>query len=137
MVWIKTAEGWKLEHRAIIEDQLGRKLDTNTHVHHPNEIRSDNRLENLQPMSRSEHSSLHSRDQHAEGNFGQKTWTLESYEAVSAANKIYPDELVEAIRDEALTWTGSYKKLADKFGVSISWCRNVVLGKRRGGFKGV
>ncbi len=47
--------GCVLEHRLIMEQQIGRFLDKNEHVHHINRIRDDNRIENLQLMSASEH----------------------------------------------------------------------------------
>jgi len=48
-------------HRKIMEEYLGRKLDKSEHVHHINRDKTDNRIENLQLMSESEHHSLHSR----------------------------------------------------------------------------
>jgi len=47
------------EHIKIMEDHIGRKLYDNEVVHHINENKKDNRLENLQLMTKSEHSSLH------------------------------------------------------------------------------
>lgn len=47
------------EHRKIMQDTLGVRLQSNDVVHHINEDKQDNRLENLQLMSRSEHSKLH------------------------------------------------------------------------------
>lgn len=47
------------EHRFIIEQFLGRKLKRNEVVHHINGNKNDNRIENLQLMSLSEHSKLH------------------------------------------------------------------------------
>lgn len=55
------------EHISIMENNLGRKLEKNEVVHHINEIRDDNRIENLQVMTRSEHSSLHRRKEISEG----------------------------------------------------------------------
>jgi hypothetical protein len=49
------------QHRRIMEDFLGRKLSENEVVHHINGDKTDNRIENLQVMTRSEHSSLHRR----------------------------------------------------------------------------
>lgn len=47
------------EHRMIIENYLGRKLNRNEVVHHINGDKSDNRIENLKVMSLSEHTKLH------------------------------------------------------------------------------
>jgi len=40
--------GWVLEHRAIVADDLGRPLAASETVHHKNGVRTDNRLENLE-----------------------------------------------------------------------------------------
>lgn len=50
---------YKMEHRVIIEKKIGRKLNSNEIVHHVNEDKLDNRIENLMLMSRSEHMRLH------------------------------------------------------------------------------
>lgn len=47
------------EHIKVMEDFLGRKLLKNEVIHHINEIRDDNRLENLKLMTKGEHSALH------------------------------------------------------------------------------
>ena len=46
-------------HRRIIEEHLGRKLEKDEVVHHINGNRKDNRLENLVLCSVSEHTSIH------------------------------------------------------------------------------
>ena len=51
-----------LEHRLVMEKHLGRALRDDEDIHHKNRNRSDNRLSNLQVMSKSEHSSLHQAD---------------------------------------------------------------------------
>jgi len=43
------------EHRVLMEKFIGRKLDINEVVHHKNEIKTDNRLSNLQILDRAEH----------------------------------------------------------------------------------
>lgn len=53
-----TKSGWIFEHRHVVEKSLGRTLANAEHVHHLNHVRDDNRLENLQVLSHSEHSTI-------------------------------------------------------------------------------
>lgn len=51
--------GYVLEHRLVAEQTIGRHLTADEVVHHLNEDPSDNRPENLQVMTQSEHAKLH------------------------------------------------------------------------------
>lgn len=70
MVWIPwhplaSIDGYVLEHRLVMERYLSEKYGLQVYlwrcwvVHHKNEIRDDNRVENLQVMSVSEHNGYH------------------------------------------------------------------------------
>lgn len=51
----KATHGWVLEHRWLMEQHLGYVLDSTVEVDHKNRNRSDNRLENLQVLNKSDH----------------------------------------------------------------------------------
>ena len=57
-VLVKTYNGWKLEHRLVMEKKLSRKLASNEIPHHKNRVRNDNRLKNLKLMSKIKHDRL-------------------------------------------------------------------------------
>lgn len=54
-----TKLGYVLEHRLVMEKKLGRFLSTSEIVHHINGVVDDNRPENLEVMSQSEHVGVH------------------------------------------------------------------------------
>lgn len=60
-VWVDSI-GYIQEHRLVAEKMLGRTLTRDEVVHHRNEIRSDNRPENLCVMTRAEHIREHRND---------------------------------------------------------------------------
>lgn len=55
----KNIRGYIYEHRAVMEEYLDRMLQPWETVHHINEIKTDNRVENLFLCTVQEHSSIH------------------------------------------------------------------------------
>lgn len=54
-----TGGKYKYRHRQIMEEFIGRTLLHDEVVHHKNEIRSDNSLENLELQTKGEHTRMH------------------------------------------------------------------------------
>jgi hypothetical protein len=52
-------KGYILEHRYVMSEHLRRPLRANEHIHHINGDKSDNRIDNLQLLTNSEHRKLH------------------------------------------------------------------------------
>lgn len=64
-------EIYQREHRIIMETHLGRKLRYNEIVHHKNENRKDNRLENLEVQMRGDHARYHIKKKQHEKSFSK------------------------------------------------------------------
>jgi len=68
---------WVLEHRLVVEKELGRALERDEHVHHINGDRADNRLENLMVVGSGAHALITSA--HTQERIGNDRAELERY----------------------------------------------------------
>lgn len=53
------ASGYFYEHVILMEQHIGRLIDSKEHVHHRNHNRLDNRIENLELLTAKEHAAHH------------------------------------------------------------------------------
>jgi transposase-like protein len=125
---IKTINGKQIpEHRAVIEELLGIKLNKNQVVHHINGNKKDNRPENLQVMDGREHSRLHA---------SRMAQTPEKRRKISEARKGKPNTLARQLKDDqveaivrALSKGASVTAVAAEYGISDHVIRNIRDGK--------
>ena len=125
---IRTINGRQIpEHRAVIEDLLGIKLDKNQVVHHINGDKKDNRPENLQVMDWREHSRLHA---------SRMPQLPEKLRKVSEARKGKPNSKARILKEEqveaivrALSEGRSVTSLAEEYQVSRQVIRDIRDGK--------
>lgn len=53
------SRGYVYQHRFFMEEKIGRFLEKNEIVHHKNHNKHDNRIENLELMTKAQHNHLH------------------------------------------------------------------------------
>ena len=95
--------GHIFEHRVVVEMYCGRFLKSGEDVHHKNEIKHDNRIENLEIISHSEHTILHNLGSVQSGDTRRKISDKAKKRFSNKKNhplyKDVDDELIEMIKD--------------------------------------
>ena len=122
------------EHRYIMEQALGRPLTRNEGVHHKNGDPRDNRLENLELMTRAEHGRLHGLGRTVPQTTRNK---LGEYHR-RVGHQYYPERLAltkdafEFIRDNYVPRSREFgaRALARRFGVSHCTVLEVIHNTR-------
>jgi len=67
MVWSpdhpnRSNRGWQFHHRVVVEQSIGRFLTRKECIHHINGVKDDNRIENLQIVSPTDHNVITQRE---------------------------------------------------------------------------
>ncbi len=117
-----------LQHRVIVEKKIGRKLKKGEVVHHDNEIKDDNNIDNLKIMSPSDHGRHHAFLRIKKGiNFDISS--LDQKKENHPMAKLTQKQ-VDQIRIKFVPYTkGLKQELADEFGVSKSCIKHIISFK--------
>lgn len=117
------------EHHYVMFNEIGRPLQPNECVHHIDRDRSNNKLENLRLMTKSEHAKLHA----LEDRNGYSVKTIcktckEEFEHIKSDKRVYcspycstqSSKRFDVTREElnSLVWKYPTTKVAEIFGVS-------------------
>lgn len=115
------------EHRLIVQQSIGRTLSKNECVHHKNGNTKDNRLENLEIISRQKHGSLHYKPHRCTAKTRQKLSEIFSGEKHPQAKLNL--EKVKKIKEMIVNGIGVCA-IGRLFGLSSTIISQIKMGKR-------
>ena len=116
----------KQEHRYIMEQYLGRELNKDEIVHHINRNKADNRIENLQVMSRSEHIKIHNLPGKISEEAKRKLSELYTHKPGFNRSKTKEDIIQIALKYKEFK---NYRKVDRFFGFSNGTTGDIIRGK--------
>lgn len=115
------------EHRYIMENILGRKLKRNEVVHHKNGDKSDNRLENLEVMTLSEHGKFHSIGRKMSEESKKKLSEIGYHRPNLSCRRKSKEDIIEIAKK--YKEFGSYREVDRYFNFANRTTRDIIVGK--------
>lgn len=117
----------KDEHRHIMEENLGRKLTRYEVVHHKNGNKRDNRIENLEIMSLSEHTRLHKIGKSLSNETKEKIKKSRFGKPNIACRKLSNENVEKLLEMKKQGF--SNRKLSEIFGINRQSVNDILSGK--------
>lgn len=123
----KNKRYFKDEHRFIMEQHLGRKLERNEIVHHKNGDKRDNRLENLEVMTLSEHGKFHSVGRKMSEESKKKLSEIGYHRPNLSCRRKSKEDIIEIAKK--YKEFGSYREVDRYFNFANRTTRDIIVGK--------